>query len=324
MTTLYKPTWLRVILYLAIVFFPVLSIYMFILSIGEYQADEITKSLGYLFLAISVGWISLYGFIIFKYVPVKVNYDDEEFTVELNNKVNKYSWNDISQIKNYTVAELLLLCDDNGKTILVLDYKMPGIDVFQEVMLKHMHALHVPPEWEQWQVILEKNTLPTLKINLTDTSITHVTQSKFGGKPYWPKEQDYPVDKAGTALNFIAQLNFSELPENLDNYPTKGLLQFFIANDDLYGMEFIDERIAMEEYLENNKKNYAVIYHKETGESVKSFKANIEKALSNDMSPCTGESAITFTFTNDIATPADYRFTKITKPLGEMSDEVEE
>ena len=324
MSMLYNLVWLRVILYLAIVLFPMLSIYMFILSLGEFQANEISKSLGYLFLAVSVGRISLYGFIIFKYVPVKVNYDDKGFTVALNNNVNKYSWNDIGQIKDYTVAELLRLYDDKGKTILVLDYKMPGFDVFQGAMHKHMNALRVPSGWEQWQDILQKNTLPTLKISLEDSPITHVTQSKFGGKPYWPKEQDYPVDKTGAALNFIAQINFSEVTEKLANYPAKGLLQFFIANDDLYGMEFMDERITIDEYLDNYKKNYAVVYHLETGESVKSFNADIEKALSNDMSPYTGESAITFMLIDDIATPADYRFNKIIKPLGEMPDEVEE
>ena len=324
MTMLCNPTWLRVTLYLAIVLFPVLSIYMFTLSLDEFRANEIIKSLGYLFLALSVGWISLYGFLIYKYVPVKVKYDDEGFTVELNNTVNRYSWNDISQIKDYTVAELLRLYDGTGKTILILDYKMPGINAFQEAMHKHMNALQVPPGWDQWQAILEKNTLPILKINLADTSITQVTQSKFGGKPYWPKGQDYPVDKAGDALNFIAQINFSEIPEKLDNYPTKGLLQFYIGNDDLYGMEFSDEIIPIDEYLENNKKNYAVIYHHEASESVESFKADVEKALDNDMSPYTGESAITYKFTNDIATPADYRFNKIVEPLGEMSDEVEE
>lgn len=324
MTMLCNPTWLRVILYFAIVMFPVLSVSMFSFSLDEYRANEITKSLGYLFLGLSVGWISLYGFILYKFVPVKVKYDDEGFTVELNNIVNKYSWNDISKIKDYSVAELLRLYDDSGKTILILDYKMPGFDVFQEAMYKHLNALQVPSGWDQWQAILEKNTLPILKINLAETPISHVTQSKFGGKPYWPKDQDYPVDKEGDALNFIAQINFSEIPEKLDNYPTKGLLQFYIGNDDLYGMEFFEERIPIEEYLENNKKNYAVIYHHEMKEPVESFKADIEKALANDMSPYTGESAISFMLTNDIATPADYRFNKIIEPLGEMSDEVEE
>ena len=324
MTMLYNPTWLRVVLYLAIVMFPVLSVSMFSFSLDEYRSNEITKSLGYLFLGLSVGWISLYGFIIYKYVAVKVSYDADGFTVELKKVVNKYSWNDISQVKDYTVAELLRLYDDNGKTILVLDYKMPGFSAFQMVMHKHMNALQVPPEWEQWQAILEKNTLPTLKINLADAPITHVTQSKFGGKPYWPKEQDYPVDKEDNALNFIAQINFSEIPGQLDNYPTKGLLQFFIGNDDLYGMEFFDERIPIEEYLENNIKNYAVIYHPEIREPVESFTADVEKALDDDMSPYTGESAISFMLTNDIASPADYRFNKIIEPLGEMSDEVEE
>ena len=45
MTMLCNPTWLRVTLYLAIVLFPVLSIYMFTLSLDEFRANEINSEL---------------------------------------------------------------------------------------------------------------------------------------------------------------------------------------------------------------------------------------------------------------------------------------
>lgn len=35
---------------------------------------------------------------------------------------------------------------------------------------------------------------------------------------------------------FLAQINLTDL-EKLDNLPEKGLLQFFVANDDMFGLE---------------------------------------------------------------------------------------
>lgn len=61
--------------------------------------------------------------------------------------------------------------------------------------------------------------------------------SKFGGIPYWPLGMDYPKTNDGEKLLLLAQLNFSELP-HIQNYPQDGLLQFFVADDDLYGCDF--------------------------------------------------------------------------------------
>lgn len=70
--------------------------------------------------------------------------------------------------------------------------------------------------------------------------------SNLNGKPYMPIGTPYPTGKNGSPLRFVAQLNFSELPQ-LENYPSEGILQFFIDGEDgMYGMF---------------NKNYQVIYH---------------------------------------------------------------
>ena len=71
-----------------------------------------------------------------------------------------------------------------------------------------------------------------------------VTCSKFGGVPYWPNNRsDYPKTGKRFPLTLLAQINFSELPQN-DVFPDKGLLQFYIWNAEDIG-------------------NYKVVYHKD-------------------------------------------------------------
>lgn len=65
-----------------------------------------------------------------------------------------------------------------------------------------------------------------------------LTVSKFGGYPYWSKNMEYPTSKAdGEKLILLAQINFAEVP-HLEDFPEKGILQFFIKNNDDYGCGF--------------------------------------------------------------------------------------
>jgi len=64
-----------------------------------------------------------------------------------------------------------------------------------------------------------------------------IETSKFGGFPCLPTDFPYPTTSEGEPLYLMAQINFSEIP-SLKGYPSEGLLQFFIANDDHYGHNF--------------------------------------------------------------------------------------
>ena len=68
---------------------------------------------------------------------------------------------------------------------------------------------------------------------------TELWESKVGGQPYLPKNAVWPTDPSGKDLFFLAQINFAEVPP-LAPFPAKGILQFFINDDDLYGMDFDD------------------------------------------------------------------------------------
>jgi uncharacterized protein YwqG len=60
--------------------------------------------------------------------------------------------------------------------------------------------------------------------------------SKIGGCPYLLSKDDYPINKDMQPMMFLVQLNLSEI-HGLPELPDKGLLQFFIEDDDMFGMD---------------------------------------------------------------------------------------
>lgn len=88
--------------------------------------------------------------------------------------------------------------------------------------------------------LVEKQTeIPSVEIEIHSAKEPlPLTKSKFGGYPYWSKNMEYPTSKAdGEKLILLAQINFAEVP-HLEDFPEKGILQFFIKNNDDYGCGF--------------------------------------------------------------------------------------
>lgn len=84
--------------------------------------------------------------------------------------------------------------------------------------------------------------MATVRFNLGENTPTTLFQSKIGGKPYMPIGVEYPMHtKKGRPLLLLAQINFAEMPP-LENFPTKGILQFFIdgLDGDFFGIDFDD------------------------------------------------------------------------------------
>ncbi|ENY6785525.1 YwqG family protein [Providencia rettgeri] len=84
--------------------------------------------------------------------------------------------------------------------------------------------------------------IKSTKKSLVEMTLTPVEDyilwdSRVGGMPYLPINEKYPTNSAGTPLKLLAQINFAQMPK-LENYPEKGILQFFIGGDDLYGADF--------------------------------------------------------------------------------------
>lgn len=115
--------------------------------------------------------------------------------------------------------------------------------------------------------ILEKNKKSMIKISLSDDK-PNLFQSKFGGVPYLPKDVEVPKNKENEQLTLLAQINIEELLKS-NIYPMeKGILQFWILNDDVLGLDYdthlgdgfkvvyyreIDKSVTEEEVLEKYK-----------------------------------------------------------------------
>lgn len=119
---------------------------------------------------------------------------------------------------------------------------------------------------------VERRTIEELKrisarqavsIEINPKKKPQITDSKFGGIPYWDMSMDYPKAEDGSLLMLLAQINLDELNKDGKNagnkLPQSGMLQFFINLDDAYGMDFdytADNRGRLEQ------KNFRVVYHK--------------------------------------------------------------
>ena len=112
------------------------------------------------------------------------------------------------------------------------------------------------------QDYLNRTLQPAVPFRLDDAhDRPHIGQSKIGGNPYLPLNADYPRNANGEPLTLLAQVNFAEMPP-LPNFPSSGLLQFFIDGTDYsYGMDF--------EY--QSRENYRVVYHPEVTQDLAQF-----------------------------------------------------
>lgn len=103
----------------------------------------------------------------------------------------------------------------------------------------------------------------TVSITINPNKKVGLTDSKFGGLPYWDMSQEYPKSKEGTLLVLLAQINLDQLnqegknPEN--RLPQTGMLQFFIECSENYLMGM--ESDGKDENGNWQQTHFRVVYH---------------------------------------------------------------
>lgn len=168
--------------------------------------------------------------------------------------------------------------------------------------------------------ILEKlrsNQLETVRIKPLPESPKHPWNSKFGGQAYWPLGKEYPQTKKGKPLYLLAQLNFEEIPQ-IDGYPQHGILQFFVANDGMYGLHFDKPN----EELISNPDLYRVVFHPNVIHDITQLDVNVPSKPKDNQLPISGEYALKFELAQELPAPSDYRFEDIATNLFDCEDEV--
>lgn len=88
---------------------------------------------------------------------------------------------------------------------------------------------------------IRRQTQTTAYVLAFDSESTPtIFDSKVGGLPYWDPAKTYPTDSKGNKMRLLAQINFDR--EKVESpLPQGGMLQFFLAYDDVYGLHYHDE-----------------------------------------------------------------------------------
>lgn len=115
--------------------------------------------------------------------------------------------------------------------------------------------------------IVEGNTEPALRFTL-ERGEPGIFESKVGGTPYLPHDMPWPVDGWGMGMELLAQVDCAALT-GLPDFPHTGLLQFFTALDDVFGMNF-DDQVT--------QTGFRVLYHETVDSSVTADEVLAKKA----------------------------------------------
>ena len=91
-------------------------------------------------------------------------------------------------------------------------------------------VIRLPKELATHKDLLKKTMTPFISIATQSAAPELAWQSKIGGVPYMSSAEEFPVDSDGKPMFFLAQINCSEF-DQVSNFPTKGLLQFFMAEN---------------------------------------------------------------------------------------------
>lgn len=152
---------------------------------------------------------------------------------------------------------------------------------------------------EKHRAIVEATVKPYVEIKFEPQPNLNLWQSKIGGFPYLPKNFPYPQGTDGQALQFLAQVNFAEVP-NLPKFPEVGILQFYIAPDeDLYGANFED--------LSANE-NFRVLYFPEIESDEAQLMSDFSFLPEYEYSPLSGSAALKFEKKFAPIAQGDYQF----------------
>ncbi len=100
------------------------------------------------------------------------------------------------------------------------------------------------------------NTKPCMEITLTNTKPS-IFESKIGGTGYIPHDGNFPTDSKGNQLRLLAQIECGKI--QLDGFMKTGLLQFWVLNDDVTGIDWDDQ---------TKQDGFRVIYYPEIDTTV--------------------------------------------------------
>ncbi|ENU90902.1 hypothetical protein F971_03829 [Acinetobacter vivianii] len=176
----------------------------------------------------------------------------------------------------------------------------------------NLQAENLPNTLHPYLEKISATILPTVSMQLTASDDLALWQSKIGGHPYLPLEATYPVDSDGNPLVLLAQFNFAEIPD-LPHFPDTGILQFYIAADDLYGMNFDDQQL---------QSGFKVLYFDQVIEDLTQLKQDFSELEFDEEAylPFSGQYSIEFQRAEQAISLEDFAFGKKILNVDELYD----
>ncbi|MGE8646053.1 YwqG family protein [Acinetobacter vivianii] len=176
----------------------------------------------------------------------------------------------------------------------------------------NLQAENLPNTLHPYLEKISATILPTVSMQLTASDDLALWQSKIGGQPYLPLEVAYPVDSDGNPLVLLAQFNFAEIPD-LPHFPDTGILQFYIAADDLYGMNFDDQQL---------QSGFKVLYFDQVIEDLTQLKQDFSELEFDEEAylPFSGQYSIEFQRAEQAISLEDFAFGKKILNVDELYD----
>lgn len=150
----------------------------------------------------------------------------------------------------------------------------------------------IPEFLNKFKADLERFRMEMVEIQaiaVSDQEPVSITGSKFLGKPYLPKNTEYPKDQNNKPMILWAQINFSEVPQ-LDGYPDSGILQLYMSSDDWY-----------------DTTDYKIIFHDDTAEEAQDDFSFLTEDLYDEV-PIYKEHRLIFTKDAKFGGSEDHRF----------------
>jgi uncharacterized protein YwqG len=162
---------------------------------------------------------------------------------------------------------------------------------------------------ERFEQAIKSTLRPSISIIATPNANTRPWQSKFGGLPYLPNDFTYPQDEDGKFLHLLAQINFAECPR-IEPFPERGILQFYIGDDDLNGLSFTDPI---------KQDRFRVLYFKDADAS--RTQSDFSFLPEAEYFPLAAPYSLKFVQQDMPVTIPDYRFEKSFGTIADLTDD---
>jgi len=97
-----------------------------------------------------------------------------------------------------------------------------------------------PEEIASFHAFVDGLVLPAIELRPMPGAPVGAAGSRLGGPVWLPAGEEWPQGRQGGPLEFLAQLDFADLPQ-LPDFPVSGVMQIFVGRDDLFGCDFDDQ-----------------------------------------------------------------------------------